>query len=46
MFDTRSGFWTVASIVIVSVLATGAVILWATDEDLTYRPSPPRSAFR
>lgn len=31
MFDTRSGFWMLASIVTLSVLATGAVILWAPD---------------
>ena len=36
MFDTRSGFWLMASIVITSVLATGAVILWAPDDELTY----------
>ena len=36
MFDTRSGFWMMASIVIASVLATGAVILWAPDDELTY----------
>jgi ABC-2 type transport system permease protein len=36
MFDTRSGFWLMASIVILSVLATGAVILWAPDDELTY----------
>jgi ABC-2 type transport system permease protein len=37
MLDTRSGFWTVASIAIVSLLTTGAVILWADRPDLTYR---------
>ena len=37
MLDTRSGFWTVASIAIVSLLTTGAVILLADREDLTYR---------
>jgi hypothetical protein len=37
MLDTRSGFWTVASIAIVSLLTTAAVILWADREDLTYR---------
>ena len=37
MLDTRSGFWTVASIAIVSLLTTGAVILFADHEDLTYR---------
>ena len=36
MFDTRSGFWLMASIVITSVLATGAVILFAPDAELTY----------
>jgi len=36
MFDTRSGFWLMASILIMSVLATGAVILWAPDSELTY----------
>ena len=32
MFDTRSGFWLMASIVITAVLATGAVIIFAPDE--------------
>ena len=36
MFDTRSGFWLMASIVITAVLATGAVILFAPDDELTY----------
>ena len=36
MFDTRSGFWLMASIAITAVLATGAVILWAPDSELTY----------
>ena len=36
MFDTRSGFWLIASIAISSVLATGGVILWAPDDQLTY----------
>jgi ABC-2 type transport system permease protein len=36
MFDTRSGFWLIASIAIASLLATVGVILWATDADLTY----------
>jgi hypothetical protein len=35
-FDTRSGFWLLASIGIASVLATAAVILWAPQDDLTY----------
>jgi ABC-2 type transport system permease protein len=36
MFDTRSGFWLIASIAITSALAAGGVILWAPDGDLTY----------
>jgi hypothetical protein len=36
MFDTRSGFWLIASIAITSVLATAGVILWAPDGGLTY----------
>ena len=36
MFNTRSGFWLVASIAIVSVLATAATIVFAPDDDLTY----------
>ncbi|MCW2850216.1 MAG: hypothetical protein JWR90_4190 [Marmoricola sp.] len=36
MFDTRSGFWLMASIGIAAVLATGAVILFAADSDITF----------
>ena len=36
MFDTRSGFWLIASIAITSLLATGGVIAWASDNGLTY----------
>ncbi len=36
MFDTRSGFWLIASIAISAVLAAGGVILWAPDDQLTY----------
>jgi ABC-2 type transport system permease protein len=36
MFDTRSGFWLMASIVITSAIATGAVILFAPEDELTY----------
>jgi len=36
MFDTRSGFWLIASIAITAVLAAGGVILWAPDGELTY----------
>ena len=36
MFDTRSGFWLMASIGITAVIATAAIILFAADDDLTY----------
>jgi ABC-type transport system involved in multi-copper enzyme maturation permease subunit len=36
MFNTRSGFWLMASIVIAALLATSAVILFAPDSELTY----------
>jgi ABC-2 type transport system permease protein len=36
MLDTRSGFWLMASIGILALLATAAVILFAPDNKLTY----------
>ena len=36
MFDTRSGFWLIASIAILGLLATAAVILFAPEDQLTY----------
>jgi ABC-2 type transport system permease protein len=36
MFDTRSGFWLMASIVILALLATTAVILFAAESEMTY----------
>jgi ABC-2 type transport system permease protein len=36
MFDTRSGFWLIASIVITALLATASVILFAPHDQLTY----------
>jgi ABC-2 type transport system permease protein len=36
MFNTRSGFWLIASIAISALLATAGVILWAPDDQLTY----------
>jgi ABC-2 type transport system permease protein len=36
MFDTRSGFWLMTSIGIAALLATGAVILFAPDQELTF----------
>lgn len=35
-FNTRSGFWLLASIGIAAVIATSAVLLFADNEDLTY----------
>ena len=35
-FDTRSGLWLLASLGIVAVLTTGAIIAWAPVEQLTY----------
>ena len=36
MFDTRAGFWLMASIVLTAMVATGGVVLFATDSQLTY----------
>lgn len=36
MFDTRAGFWLTASIAILSLVATGAVVAFAPDEAVTY----------
>ncbi|RYC13795.1 ABC transporter permease subunit [Nocardioides zhouii] len=36
MFDTRSGFWMLVSIGVLSLVATGAVILFAPDDAVTY----------
>jgi ABC-2 type transport system permease protein len=36
MFDTRSGFWLMASIVITALVATGAIILFAPTSELEY----------
>ncbi|HWJ66152.1 MAG TPA: ABC transporter permease [Nocardioides sp.] len=36
MFDTRSGFWLMVSVAVLSVLATAAVILFAPDDQITY----------
>ena len=36
MFDTRSGFWMLISIGVLSVIATGAVIIFAPDSAVTY----------
>ena len=36
MFDTRSGFWLLTSVGILAVLATGATLLFAPRDELTY----------
>jgi ABC-2 type transport system permease protein len=36
MFDTRSGFWLMASIVITALIATAAIILFAPDDEIGY----------
>lgn len=36
MFDTRSGFWLMTSIVLLSVVATAATIVFAPDDEITY----------
>jgi ABC-2 type transport system permease protein len=36
MFDTRSGFWLMASIGILALVATSAVVMFARDDELTY----------
>jgi ABC-2 type transport system permease protein len=36
MHDTRSGFWLMCSIAILAVLATGAVLIWAPEDDIKY----------
>jgi ABC-2 type transport system permease protein len=37
MFDTRSGFWMLISIGVLSVIATGAVLIFAPDDVVTYK---------
>ncbi|KRE99032.1 ABC transporter permease [Nocardioides sp. Soil777] len=36
MFDTRSGFWMLVSIGVLSVIATGAVLVFAPDSEIAY----------
>jgi hypothetical protein len=36
MFDTRSGFWMLASVVAASVIASGAVLVFGSEADVTY----------
>ena len=36
MFNTRSGFWMLVSIGVLSVVATGAVLIFAPDSEIAY----------
>ncbi|MGL5827837.1 MAG: ABC transporter permease [Nocardioides sp.] len=36
MFDTRSGFWMLLSIGLLSIIATGAVLVFAPDSEIVY----------
>ena len=45
MFDTRSGFWLIASIAIAAVLAAAGVILFAAPAQLTYCTFAPAIRF-
>jgi ABC-2 type transport system permease protein len=36
MFDTRSGFWMLVSIGVLSIIATGAVLVFAPDSEIAY----------
>ncbi len=36
MFDTRSGVWLMIGVGVLSALASGAVVLWAPDDAITY----------
>jgi ABC-2 type transport system permease protein len=45
MFTTRSGFWMLVSIGVLSVIATGSVIIFAPDSDVTYESFARASGF-
>ena len=45
MFNTRSGFWMLASIGVLSVIATGSVLVFAPDSDVTYESFSRASGF-
>ena len=45
MFDTRSGFWMLVSIGILSVLAAGSVLVFAPDSEVTYETFVRASGF-
>jgi len=45
MFNTRSGFWMLVSIGVLSPIATGSVIIFAPDSDVTYETFARASGF-
>jgi ABC-2 type transport system permease protein len=45
MFNTRSGFWMLVSIGVLSVIATGSVLIFAPDSDVTYETFVRASGF-
>jgi ABC-2 type transport system permease protein len=45
MFNTRSGFWMLVSIGVLSVIATGSVLVFAPDSDVTYESFARASGF-
>jgi hypothetical protein len=46
MFNTRSGLWMLVSIGFLSVIATGAVLIFAPDSAVTYESFARRSVSR
>jgi len=45
MFNTRSGFWMLVSIGVLSVIAAGSVLIFAPDSDVTYESFARASGF-
>ena len=45
MFNTRSGFWMLVSIGVLSVIASGSVLIFAPDSDVTYESFARASGF-
>ena len=45
MFDTRSGFWLLVSIAVLSPIAAGSVVVVAPDNDVTYQSFARASGF-
>jgi hypothetical protein len=45
MFDTRSGFWMLVSIGLLSIIASGSVLVFAPDRDVTYESFARASGF-